>query len=439
MAEKKIQAIRGMNDLLPTDSPVWQYVEQTVKGVLNSYGYNEIRTPIVEDTALFKRAVGEVTDIVEKEMYTFNDRNDESVTLRPELTAGCVRAGIEHGLLYNQEQRLWYYGPAFRYERPQKGRYRQFHQFGVEVFGLEGSDIDAELILLTARLWKALGIAEHTTLELNSIGSLSARADYKKALVEYLEQNKTLLDEDCKRRMYTNPLRVLDSKKPDIQRLLNNAPKLFDYLDTESKNHFGGLCQLLDNAGIKYNVNQRLVRGLDYYNRTVFEWVTNSLGAQGTICGGGRYDGLVAQLGGQSTPGIGFAIGVERLVLLIQTINTELKSNNNIDIYMISSGNQANSDIITSNNITAIIQSLAEQIRDIMPGKRIMTNYGNQNFKKQFSKADRYGAKIAVIVGENEALDNKAIIKNLQTGKQIDVVLDNVAKQCLKIMMEEGE
>lgn len=428
MAEKKIQAIRGMNDLLPSESFIWQQIETTVKRVLASYGYNEIRTPVVEDTALFKRAVGEITDIVEKEMYTFNDRNNESVTLRPELTAGCVRAGIEHGLLYNQEQRLWYYGPAFRYERPQKGRYRQFHQFGVEVFGLTGPDIDAELILLTARLWRELGIDKHTTLELNSIGSLEARANYRKALVTYLEQHEDKLDEDCKRRMYTNPLRVLDSKNPDIQHLLNFAPKLFDYLDQESRDHFNGLCQLLDNNGIKYNVNQRLVRGLDYYNRTVFEWVTTSLGAQGTVCGGGRYDSLVTQLGGQATPGVGFAIGVERLILLIQTVNKELKIHNNIDIYMISFGKET----------ITIAQRLAEQLRDFMPDKRIMTNYGNQNFKKQFSKADKLGAKIAVIIGENEVLQNTALIKNLHTGEQIEVKQDQVAEHCLK-SINKGE
>lgn len=428
MAEKKIQAIRGMNDLLPSESFIWQQIETTVKRVLASYGYNEIRTPVVEDTALFKRAVGEITDIVEKEMYTFNDRNNESVTLRPELTAGCVRAGIEHGLLYNQEQRLWYYGPAFRYERPQKGRYRQFHQFGVEVFGLTGPDIDAELILLTARLWRELGIDKHTTLELNSIGSLEARANYRQALVTYLEQHEDKLDEDCKRRMYTNPLRVLDSKNPDIQHLLNFAPKLFDYLDQESRDHFNGLCQLLDNNGIKYNVNQRLVRGLDYYNRTVFEWVTTSLGAQGTVCGGGRYDSLVTQLGGQATPGVGFAIGVERLILLIQTVNKELKIHNNIDIYMISFGKET----------ITIAQRLAEQLRDFMPDKRIMTNYGNQNFKKQFSKADKLGAKIAVIIGENEVLQNTALIKNLHTGEQIEVKQDQVAEHCLK-SINKGE
>ena len=425
MAEKKIQSIRGMNDLLPNDSATWQQIEKIVKGVLNSYGYNEIRTPIVEDTALFKRAVGEVTDIVEKEMYTFNDRNDESITLRPEITAGCVRAGIEHGLFYNQEQRLWYLGPAFRYEKPQKGRYRQFHQFGVEVFGLEGPNIDAELILLTARFWKALGIEEHTTLELNSIGSVEARANYRNALVSFLEQHKDKLDEDCLRRMYTNPLRVLDSKNPVIQELLNQAPKLFDYLDEESKLHFDGLCQLLDSAGIKYNINQRLVRGLDYYNRTVFEWVTSSLGAQGTVCGGGRYDGLVSQLGGQPTPAVGFAMGVERLVLLVQAVNPSLNRDSSIDIYMISSGDE---------KTIAAAQKMAEVLRDGLSDKRIVTNYGSSNFKKQFAKADKLGAKIAVIIGENEIINQSVTIKNLQTGEQVEVAEKEIVQTCLAIL-----
>ncbi|OCG08316.1 histidine--tRNA ligase [Gilliamella apis] len=425
MAEKKIQSIRGMNDLLPNESATWQQIEKIVKGVLNSYGYNEIRTPIVEDTALFKRAVGEVTDIVEKEMYTFNDRNDESITLRPEITAGCVRAGIEHGLFYNQEQRLWYLGPAFRYEKPQKGRYRQFHQFGVEVFGLEGPNIDAELILLTARFWKALGIEEHTTLELNSIGSVEARANYRNALVSFLEQHKDKLDEDCLRRMYTNPLRVLDSKNPVIQELLNQAPKLFNYLDEESKLHFDGLCQLLDSAGIKYNINQRLVRGLDYYNRTVFEWVTNSLGAQGTVCGGGRYDGLVSQLGGQPTPAVGFAMGVERLVLLVQAVNPSLNRDSSIDIYMISSGDE---------KTIAAAQKMAEVLRDGLTDKRIVTNYGSSNFKKQFAKADKLGAKIAVIIGENEITNQSVTIKNLQTGEQVEVAEKEIVQTCLAIL-----
>ncbi|QIQ22379.1 histidine--tRNA ligase [Zophobihabitans entericus] len=429
---KKIQAIRGMNDLLPTESAVWQRIEQMLKQVLASYGYNEIRTPIVEATPLFKRAVGEVTDIVEKEMYTFNDRNEESLTLRPELTAGCVRAGIEHGLLYNQEQRLWYIGQAFRYERPQKGRYRQFNQLGVEVFGLDGPDIDAELILLTSRFWKVLGISEHVMLELNSIGSLEARADYRNALIAYLEQHKDKLDEDCIRRMYTNPLRVLDSKNPDIQTLLNEAPKLFDYLDAESKAHFDGLCALLDAAGIKYRINQRLVRGLDYYNRTVFEWVTSSLGAQGTVCGGGRYDGLVAQLGGQSTPGVGFAMGMERLVLLVQTVNPDFKGSNDIDIYMISSGTLA-----SGVSVLSIAQNIAEMLRDECPGLRIVTNYGGGNFKKQFGRADKLGAKVAIIIGENEAQADKAMIKDLRTGEQTEVAKSQIAQLCLTILEKE--
>lgn len=425
MTEKKIQSIRGMNDLLPTNSASWQQIEKIVKGVLNSYGYNEIRTPIVEDTALFKRAVGEVTDIVEKEMYTFDDRNDESITLRPEITAGCVRAGIEHGLFYNQEQRLWYLGPAFRYEKPQKGRYRQFHQFGVEIFGLEGPNIDAELILLTARFWKALGIEAHTSLEINSIGSLEARANYRNALVTFLEQHKNKLDEDCLRRMYTNPLRVLDSKNSTVQELLNQAPKLFDYLDEESKFHFEGLCRLLDNAGIKYKINQRLVRGLDYYNRTVFEWVTSSLGAQGTVCGGGRYDGLVSQLGGQATPAVGFAMGVERLVLLVQAVNPAFNCDNSIDIYMISSGDE---------KTISVTQCIAEQLRDGLPDKRIVTNYGTSNFKKQFAKADKLGAKIAVIIGENEIINQSVTIKNLQIGEQIEVSQKEIVKACLAMI-----
>ncbi|MCW8996740.1 MAG: histidine--tRNA ligase, partial [Psychromonas sp.] len=302
---KKIQAIRGMNDTLPEQTPVWQKLESLFRQVVSSYGYSEIRMPIVEYTNLFKRSIGEVTDIVEKEMYTFADRNGDSLTLRPEGTASCVRAGNENGLLYNQERRLWYTGPMFRHERPQKGRYRQFHQFGVETFGIASADIDAEVILLSARLWKALGIEQHVELQLNSLGSNEARALYKEALVEFLAKHVDKLDEDSKRRMTTNPLRVLDSKNPEVQALLVDAPKLSEHLDDESVAHFQLLQKYLDAAGVKYVINERLVRGLDYYNRTVFEWVTNSLGAQGTICAGGRYDGLVEQLGGKSTPAVG--------------------------------------------------------------------------------------------------------------------------------------
>ncbi|CDM89153.1 histidine--tRNA ligase [Xenorhabdus bovienii] len=406
---KNIPAIRGMNDCLPAETVIWQRVESTVKRVLAGYGFSEIRTPIVEQTPLFKRAIGEVTDVVEKEMYTFDDRNGESLTLRPENTAGCVRAGIQHGLLYNQEQRLWYIGPMFRYERPQKGRSRQFHQLGAEVFGLQGPDIDAEMILMTARWWRELGIAEHVRLELNSIGSLDARANYREALVAFLEQHKEKLDEDCQRRMYTNPLRVLDSKNPEIQALLNDAPALFDYLDTESKEHFDGLCRILDSAGIKYHLNQRLVRGLDYYNRTVFEWVTSALGAQGTVCAGGRYDGLVEQLGGKSTPAVGFAMGMERMVLLVQEVNPEFVADLAVaDVYLSSFGEGSQQ--------AALI--LAEQIRDELPELRLMTNHGGGNFKKQLGRADKHGAKVALILGEDEIRAGNITVKDLRNGEQ---------------------
>ncbi|TWD34344.1 histidine--tRNA ligase [Pantoea sp. SJZ147] len=405
---KNIQAIRGMNDFLPADTAIWQRIEAVLKSVLANYGYSEIRLPIVEQTPLFKRAIGEVTDVVEKEMYTFDDRNGESLTLRPEGTAGCVRAGIEHGLLYNQEQRLWYMGPMFRYERPQKGRYRQFHQIGVEVFGLQGPDIDAELIMLNARWWKALGIADHVRLELNSIGSLEARASYRDALVAFLEQHKDALDEDCKRRMYSNPMRVLDSKNPDIQTLLNDAPQLGDYLDAESREHFDGLRALLDDAGIDYTVNQRLVRGLDYYNRTVIEWVTDSLGSQGTVCGGGRYDGLVEQLGGRATPAVGFAMGMERLVLLVQAVNPEFEPARNVDVYVIASGQ----------GVQSAAMQLAEKLRDQLPDMKLMTNFGGGNFKKQFARADKWGARVALVLGEDEQKAGQVVIKDLRNGEQ---------------------
>ncbi|ENM5726797.1 histidine--tRNA ligase [Vibrio mimicus] len=414
---KTIQAIRGMNDCLPTQSPLWQKVEGVVKNVISAYGYSEVRMPIVEMTHLFSRAIGEVTDVVEKEMYTFEDRNGDSLTLRPEGTAGCVRSGIENGLLYNQEQRLWYMGPMFRHERPQKGRYRQFHQCGVEVFGLDGPDVDAELIMMTARLWRELGISEHVRLELNSIGSLEARANYRSALIEYLEQYQSVLDEDCKRRMYTNPLRVLDSKNPDVQAILGDAPQLSDYLDAESKQHFAGLCELLDAAGIEYTVNQRLVRGLDYYNRTVFEWITESLGSQGTVCGGGRYDGLVEQLGGKPTPAVGFAMGLERLVLMMETLgNTEVRRS--VDVYMVTAGE----------GTMMAGMKLAEQLREQVPGLRVMTHFGGGNFKKQFKRADKVGAAIALVLGEDEVAAQTVVVKDLAGGDQSTVAQAEVAK-----------
>ncbi|ADT87889.1 histidyl-tRNA synthetase [Vibrio furnissii CIP 102972] len=393
-------------------------MEGIVKNVISAYGYNEVRMPIVEMTHLFSRAIGEVTDVVEKEMYTFEDRNGDSLTLRPEGTAGCVRSGIENGLLYNQEQRLWYMGPMFRHERPQKGRYRQFHQCGVEVFGIDGPDVDAELIMMTARLWRELGIADYVRLELNSIGSLEARANYRTALIEYLEQYQDVLDEDCKRRMYTNPLRVLDTKNPDVQAVLGDAPKLSDYLDTESKQHFAGLCELLDAAGIEYTINERLVRGLDYYNRTVFEWMTDSLGAQGTVCGGGRYDGLVEQLGGKATPAVGFAMGLERLVLMMETLgNTDVRRN--VDVYMVTAG---------EGTLTAGMK-LAEQLREQIPGLRVMTHFGGGNFKKQFKRADKVGAAVALVLGENEVAEHTVVLKDLAGGEQETISQTEVASK----------
>ncbi|KHT22281.1 histidine--tRNA ligase [Pectobacterium carotovorum] len=421
---KNIQAIRGMNDYLPAETALWQRIENSLKQVLSGYGYNEIRLPIVEQTPLFKRAIGEVTDVVEKEMYTFDDRNGDSLTLRPEGTAGCVRAGIEHGILYNQEQRLWYVGPMFRYERPQKGRYRQFHQLGCEVFGLQGPDIDAELILMTARWWRVLGIADHVKLELNSIGSLDARARYREALVAFLEQHKDQLDEDCLRRMYTNPLRVLDTKNPQIQVLLNDAPVLTDYLDHESRAHFEALGELLTQSGIPYTVNPRLVRGLDYYNRTVFEWVTTSLGAQGTVCAGGRYDGMVEQLGGHATPAVGFAMGLERLVLLVQSVNPDFKAQSGVDVYLISSG--------AGTQVAAM--QLAEKLRDALPQLKLMTNYGGGNFKKQFARADKWGARVALVLGENEVAAGQVVVKNLSNGEQDTLAQADVASRLATLL-----
>ncbi|AMF95148.1 histidine--tRNA ligase [Vibrio fluvialis] len=413
---KTIQAIRGMNDCLPTQSPLWQKVEGIVKNVISAYGYNEVRMPIVEETNLFSRAVGEETDVVSKEMYTFEDRNGDSLTLRPEGTAGCVRSCIQNSLINRDEQRLWYMGPMFRHERPQKGRYRQFHQCGVEVFGLNGPDVDAELIMMTARLWRELGIDKHVRLELNSIGSQEDRADYRTALVAFLEQHIDVLDEDCKRRMHTNPLRVLDTKNPDIQAILGDAPRLSEYLGEESKAHFAGLCELLDAAGIEYTVNERLVRGLDYYNRTVFEWMTESLGSQGTVCGGGRYDGLVEQLGGKATPAVGFAMGLERLVLMMETLgNTDVRRN--VDVYMVTAG---------EGTLTAGMR-LVEQLREQVPGLRVMTHFGGGNFKKQFKRADKVGAAVALVLGENEVAEKTVVLKDLAGGEQETISQTEIA------------
>lgn len=391
---KSLQAIRGMNDILPEQTPAWRYLESTLASLLDGYGYKEIRLPIVEYTELFARGIGEGTDVVDKEMYTFLDRNEESLTLRPEGTAGCVRAVLEHGLAGGgQVQKLWYAGPMFRYEKPQKGRYRQFHQVGVEAFNLPGPDVDAELIVLTWRLWKKLGLADAVTLQLNSLGSSEARAAYRDALVAYLQERFDQLDEDSQRRMTTNPLRILDSKNEVTQALLVGAPTLGDYLDEESRLHFEGVKARLDAAGIAYQINHKLVRGLDYYNRTVFEWVTDKLGAQGTVCAGGRYDGLVSMLGGKATPGVGFAMGVERLVLLLETLELlPADLNRAADAYICAFGEAAELAALT----------LAERLRDEVPGLRLLLNSGGGSFKSQFKKADKSGARYALILGDDE-------------------------------------
>jgi len=416
---KPIQAIRGMNDCLPNETAQWQQVEAVIREVVASYGYSEIRFPIVEFTDLFKRSVGEVTDIVEKEMYTFDDRNGDSLSLRPEGTAVCVRAANQGALLYNQQQRLWYMGPMFRHERPQKGRYRQFHQFGVESYGFAGADMDAEVIMLSARLWQAFGISEHLTLEINSLGSNEARADYIAALVAYLEQHVEKLDEDSKRRLTTNPMRILDSKNPEVQAVLVDAPKLSEYLDEESVAQFAELKQRLDAVGIKYVVNERLVRGLDYYNRTVFEWVTESLGSQGTVLAGGRYDSLVEQLGGKPTPAVGFAMGIERLVLLLQTLEILKEPNSTADVYMVAAGAGAEFKSV----------AIAEQLRQAVPGLRVVSHCGGGNFKKQMKRADKVGASIALILGENELANQEIAVKNLrEQGEQTLVSWDQLAE-----------
>ena len=397
----KLQAIRGMHDILMHDTPRWQFLEETISNILIQYGYQEIRLPIVEKTELFKRSIGDNTDIVSKEMYSFDDRNETSLTLRPEGTAGCVRAGIEHGLFHNQVQRLWYIGPMFRHERPQKGRQRQFHQIGVEAFGLGGPDIDAEHIIMCARIWKALNLSD-VSLELNSLGTSESRSKYRELLVDYFSSNKEQLDDDSLVRLEQNPLRILDSKNPNMQSLINAAPTMDAHLDAESADHFAELKSILDNAGIKYSVNPRLVRGLDYYGKTVFEWITNQLGAQGTICAGGRYDGLIEHHGASSTPAVGFAIGLERLLEL--TDFSKKIDKHTPHIYLILSG--------AGTSERGLI--LAEQLRDEIPEIRILTHCGGGGLKSQFKKADKSGAQAALILGENELENDQVTIKFLR-------------------------
>jgi histidyl-tRNA synthetase len=385
---KSIQAIRGMHDILPETIAIWHRIEDTARRILASYGYAEIRTPLLEVTDLFKRSIGEVTDIVEKEMYSFADRNGDSLSLRPEGTASCVRAAIEHGLLL-QPQRLWYRGPMFRHERPQRGRYRQFNQIGVEVLGLAGPDIDLEIILMTARLWRDLGFRD-LRLELNTLGDPAERQAYRERLVAYLESHRDQLDAESQRRLETNPLRVLDSKNPRLEEIIAAAPALLEHLGASSLGHFQTLCRGLDLAGIHYQINPRLVRGLDYYNRTVFEWITDDLGAQGTVCAGGRYDGLVEQLGGRPTPAVGFALGLERLVeLLVQAGHV---SGPQVHIYLVAVGESAQTEALL----------LAERLRDALPELRLLTHCGGGSFKSQFKRADKSGAAYALVLGETE-------------------------------------
>lgn len=400
---QSVQAVRGMHDILPEQTIHWQYAEKIIREVLNGYCYQEIRLPIVEKTELFKRSIGEITDIVEKEMYTFADRNEGSLTLRPEGTAGCLRACLEHGLLHHQAHRLWYCGPMFRYERPQKGRYRQFYQLGVEVFGLSGPDIDVEIILLTNRLWEKLGIRSKLKLELNTLGTAAERLIYRAKLISYFKQHIQLLDADSLRRLETNPLRILDSKNKELQPLIKDAPKLMDYLTDDSRQHFEKLTQTLDNLDISYVINTDLVRGLDYYGKTVFEWVSNDLGAQGTLCGGGRYDDLIAQLGGKANHAIGFAMGMERLLLLLEQLD-ELPIANNVDAYMIRVGEQAEKRGL----------ALAEKIRNKVDGIRLQVNCGGGGFKSQFKKADKSGAEYALILGDDEMDRGEIAVKYLR-------------------------
>ncbi len=415
---KNIQAIRGMHDLLPDRIGLWQHLEDGARQVLESYGYSEIRTPLVEVTELFKRSIGEVTDIVEKEMYSFPDRNGDSLSLRPEGTASCVRAAIENGLL-DQPRRLWYRGPMFRHERPQKGRYRQFHQIGVEVFGLEGPDIDQEVLFLTHRIWRTLGL-NGLRLEINSLGEGDERATYRDELVSYLRACSQDLDEDSLRRLETNPLRVLDSKNPDLSAVIAGAPIILDHLGESSRRHFVDFCAGLDAAGIPYQVNPRLVRGLDYYNRTVFEWITDDLGAQGTVCAGGRYDGLVAQLGGRSTPAVGFAMGLERLVSLLEArlnSGSVTADPNALDAYLVAVGPAAQGAAL----------ALGERLRDGTPGLRLQCHCGGGSFKSQFKKADRSGARYALVLGEGELERGVLGVKPLrEEGEQRDLAYDEL-------------
>ncbi|MFA5984295.1 MAG: histidine--tRNA ligase [Methylococcaceae bacterium] len=419
-----IQAIRGMHDVLPDQTPLWQYAESIIKQVLDAYGYREIRLPIVEKTALFKRSIGEVTDIVEKEMYTFDDRNGDSLTLRPEGTAGCLRACLEHGLISNQSHRLWYYGPMYRHERPQKGRYRQFIQLGVETYGIPGPDIDVELIVLIDRLWKRLGIRDKVSLQLNTLGTVDERLVYRGHLISYFQQHLAELDEDSLRRLETNPLRILDTKNPAMQTVVENAPVLSEYLGDDSREHFDSLLKLLDELGITYQLNPRLVRGLDYYGKTVFEWVTDELGAQGTVCAGGRYDSLIEQLGGRPNHAVGFAMGMERLLALMETLDIKLPRS--VDVYLICVGANAQREAIR----------FAEILRNQVSSLKLQVNCGGGSFKSQFKKADKSGAEFAMVLGDDEVSSGVVGIKFLREEQEqltlsLHEAIDFMQKQLL--------
>jgi histidyl-tRNA synthetase len=413
-----IQAIRGMHDVLPDQAPLWQYAEQIIREVLGAYGYNEIRTPIVEKTELFKRSIGEVTDIVEKEMYTFDDRNGDSLTLRPEGTAGCLRACLEHGLLANQVHRLWYYGPMYRHERPQKGRYRQFYQLGVETYGMAGPDIDAELILIMHRLWQRLGIRDKVRLEINSLGTIAERSAYRESLVEYFKARIEQLDSDSLRRLETNPLRILDTKNPAMKDVVQGAPVLMDYLGEASRAHFDGFRQILDDLGVAYEINTRLVRGLDYYCNTVFEWVTDELGSQGTVCAGGRYDGLIEQLGGKASHAVGFAMGIERVLALVESL-AHVPVSRSVDAYLIRVGEQAE----------RAGMRIAELLRSEVPKLKLQVHCGGGSFKSQFKKADKSGAEFAVILGDDEVSRGEIAIKPLRLENETEAAQTSMSEQ----------
>jgi histidyl-tRNA synthetase len=399
-----VKAIRGMNDILPDTVTKWQYLEQCLRDIASQYGYQEIRFPMLEKTELFKRTIGEVTDIVEKEMYTFVDRNGESLSLRPEGTACCVRACLEHGLLYQQTQRLWYMGPMFRHERPQQGRFRQFFQFGLEAFGMDDPDIDAEILALCARIWSRLGLNEHIFLKLNSLGNKEARVRYREVLVTYFEHHREALDEDSQRRLTTNPMRILDSKNKEMEDVIRGAPRLIDYIDNESRTHFEKVQSLLDSLKIPFTVDPCLVRGLDYYTKTVFEWQTERLGSQNAVCAGGRYDGLVAELGGKPTSAAGFAMGLERLLALMDTVQLETREPTHADVYLVGQGA----------DVTGQLLQLAEVLRSSLPQLKIVQNCGDASFKAQFKRADKSGARYALILGETEIAAQKIGVKDLR-------------------------